>query len=181
MGWHARDPMGVRHKETKRQSMKASLLKTVLQDIFTYKHLPIRSGVDEEIMSRVEIDDVVMTGKCRAAYVHFRADGDTLEKRQVMVWLARNKGHIKRAFAKVLGRTYGRMPELHFVESKHEEWERLFEKAREHPEYGYPDPFAPMYGHLLPGMVPDRGMGDPDAPYSHKKGYRVRNVADEAQ
>mmetsp|Transcript_32004 Transcript_32004/g.73054 ORF Transcript_32004/g.73054 Transcript_32004/m.73054 type:complete len:256 (-) Transcript_32004:54-821(-) len=172
MGWHNRDPMGVRHKETKAQSMKASLFKSVLEEIFMYKELPVRSAVDEEIMLRIEIDDVVFTTRCRAAYVHFRAEGDTLEKRQVMVWLARNKGNIKAALNKRIGRSYGRMPDIHFVESKQEEWDRLFEKARENPEYGYPDPFAPMRGYM-PGL--QEGVGDEDAPYAHRQGYSVRD------
>lgn len=182
MGFHARDPYGVRHVESRKQAREASTLKTTLETIFSNCEMAYRRVGDDEIMRRVRIDDVIMSPGCRAAYIHVAACGDRLEQRQAFVWLARNKGSLKNAIARHY-KTRGRMPHIYFVESKFDEWLRLFDKGRKYPELNLPDPYQQTID-FMPEIVKPKfrqagekqefrdkmGMGDETKPYP-PRGY----------
>ncbi|CAK9050046.1 unnamed protein product [Durusdinium trenchii] len=92
------------------------------------------------MQGRIRIDDIIMSKGCRAAYVHVAATGEKLEQRQAFVWLARNKGRLRTALAKRWSRRRG-IPQVYFIESKWDEWDAKFRKAREYPELNEPDPY----------------------------------------
>jgi len=174
MGFHARDPMGFRHVETRKQAREASIIKTTLESIFFHCEVAYRRIGDDEMQRRVHIDDVIMSKNCRAAYVHVGAEGDVLQKRQTFVWVVRNKGSIKTALAKRF-RERGRLPNIYFVESKFEQWSQQFEKARKHPELNLPDPFASLPFRqgiaTREELLKKWGAGDINTPFP-KRGYQ---------
>eukprot|EP00442_Polarella_glacialis_P011890 CAMPEP_0115054940 /NCGR_PEP_ID=MMETSP0227-20121206/4372_1 /TAXON_ID=89957 /ORGANISM="Polarella glacialis, Strain CCMP 1383" /LENGTH=258 /DNA_ID=CAMNT_0002439469 /DNA_START=68 /DNA_END=844 /DNA_ORIENTATION=+ len=147
-GWHARDPTGVKHVETRKQAREASTLKSEMEELFSRAEVQVLRLGDDEMQRRLRIDDVIMSAGCRAAYVHMAAFGDRLEQRQAFVWLARNKGRVKTALAKRYARR-GRIPNLYFVESKFDQWDEQFAKARKYPELNLPDPYQ-----MNPNWVP---------------------------
>lgn len=169
MKMHARDPKGVKHIETKRQAMKASLIKQHLQEIFLRKQVQYRRLGDDEFQRRIFVDDVIMSRACRAAWIHVSAEGDKLEQRQAFVWLVRNKGGIKTALAKRLSRL-GQLPQIFFVESQFEKWHNQIERANRYPELNLPDPFARIRKNVHKKMYKKWGIGDPTQPYD-KRGY----------
>lgn len=138
--WHARDPNGVKHIETRNQARVASYLKSTLEEIFNACEVTLDRLGDEDMQNRIRIDDIIMSKGCRAAYIHVAASGDKLEQRQAFVWLARNKGRLKTALAKRWARRRG-IPQVYFIESKWDEWDTKFRKAREYPELNEPDPY----------------------------------------
>jgi len=149
MAWHARDPKGVKHSETILQSRRASTIKSLLADIFARCEVSFAKIGDEDFQRRLRIDDVIMTRGCRSAYVHIAAAGGRLEQRQAFVWLARNKGGVKTALAKRMGRRQN-IPALYFVESKFDDWDEQFRQARRYPELNMPDPYQ-----FNPNWVPN--------------------------
>ena len=185
--WHARDPNGVKHIETRRQAMVASYLKSTLEAIFNGCEVTLDRLGDEDIQGRLRIDDIIMSRGCRAAYIHVAASGDKLEQRQSFVWLQRNKGRLKTALAK-RWRTRRGVPQVYFIESKWDEWDSKFRKAREYPELNDPDPYqffpnwTPKFMEKSPALrklaKDDRvekirdsmGLGDETKPYP-KWGY----------
>lgn len=170
MDYHARDPYGVRHVETRKQAREASTMKTTLESILQHCEVEARRLGDDEIQRRVRVDDVIMSKDCHAAYIHVAAEGDMLERRQAFVWIVRNKGSVKTALAKRYKKR-GRIPDIYFVESKFSEWVDLFAKARKYPEMNLPNPFSPLEQVMREKLkTRDKtwqkwGMGDPNSPY----------------
>lgn len=164
MGFHARDPSGVRHIETRKQAQKASLFKETLLDIFARREIVYRHMGDEEMQHRIRIDDVIFTKGCRAAYVHVGAIGDMLERRQAFVWLVRNKGAVKSALARRF-KKLGTLPQIYFVESQMDKWHEQFNRARKYPEMNLPDPFAELEQKMSQERWKNWGVGDEQAPF----------------
>jgi len=176
MTFHARDPKGVRHDETRRQAMRASVIKTTLTDIFQRCEIQYRRTGDDEFQRRLVVDDVIMSRACRAAWIHVAADGDKLEQRQAFVWLVRNKGGVKSALARRF-KKLGMLPQIYFVESQKEKWDHQFEKASKYPELNLPDPFAPIRNNVIRRTQKNWGIGDSSTPYD-KRGYEGWNGQD---
>lgn len=176
--WHARDPYGVKHIETKKQARQASLLLEALREVWTRDMLPCVRHGDWELRNRVRFDDVLMRPGCGSAFIHVSALGGTLEKRQVFVWLARNKGAIKTAIANTAWKHKARLPDFFFVESKWDDWEALWQKGEKYPELNLPYPYQSDRSFLPDAAkamyeVEDKrakshklmGMGDPKASF----------------
>eukprot|EP00929_Paragymnodinium_shiwhaense_P001864 TRINITY_DN102077_c0_g1_i1.p1 TRINITY_DN102077_c0_g1~~TRINITY_DN102077_c0_g1_i1.p1 ORF type:complete len:245 (+),score=36.01 TRINITY_DN102077_c0_g1_i1:73-807(+) len=169
MAWHARDPYGVKHVETRRQAMRASVLKSTLEDILHRAEIGYKRLGDDEMQRRIFVDDVIMTRGCRSAYIHVSAEGDTLEQRQAFVWLVRSKGSVKSALARRF-KKIGALPNIYFVESKHPEMFAQFEKAAKYPDLNLPDPFAPIRQKWEENVWTKWGAGDSSKPFP-KSGY----------
>ncbi|CAE7038476.1 MCA1 [Symbiodinium microadriaticum] len=185
--WHARDPKGVKHIETRNQARVASYLRQTLEEIFNACEVSLERMGDEDMQYRLQVHDVIMSRGCRAAYVHVAASGDKLEQRQAFVWLARNKGKLKTALAKRWKRRKA-IPQIYFLESKFDDWDQQFRRARKYPELNEPDPYssfpsfvpewmekAPVFRKLRRDDSVERfqdtiGMGDETKPYP-KWGY----------
>jgi len=150
-------------------------LKFELEKVFAEGRVQKRRLGDEEIQSRVRVDDVIMTKGNHGAYVHFGAEGDELEKRQVYVWLARNKGAIRTALSQ-RWKERSRMPRLYFVESKYEEWANMFAHASKYPEKNLPNPHLRIEQQIMEkfgtkhGTMKSWGVGDPNSPFP-RRGY----------
>ncbi|CAJ1368799.1 unnamed protein product [Effrenium voratum] len=126
-----------------------SLVKSTLEEIFGGCEVTLDRFGDEDIQGRIRIDDIIMSKGCRAAYVHVAAVGDRLEQREAFVWLAVNKGRLKTALARRWRQRRG-IPQIYFIESKWDEWDLKFRKAREYPELNEPDPYQ-----FFPDWTPD--------------------------
>jgi len=150
-------------------------LKTELERVFETCAVQARRVGDDELQRRVRVDDVIMSKGHHAAFIHFGAEGDELEKRQVYVWLARNKGAIKNALEK-RWKQRSRMPKLFFVQSKYEEWAAMFAHASKYPEKNLPNPHLRIEQEIMAKYGTRRdtmkawGVGDPNSPFP-KRGY----------
>merc|ERR1712032_175046 len=161
---------GVRHVETKKQGMQASILLQHLNKIFNHVEMQYLHKGDDEMQRRIYVDDVIMSPNCGAAYVHIGLVGSKLEMRQAMVWLIRNKPMLKSALARRFVNR-ARVPNLYFVESKFTAWQKQIEKAKQYPELNLPDPLARVRAKVsLDYKMKKWGIGDADKPYP-KNGY----------
>jgi len=125
-------------------------LRSELSYILYSQSTEVNTKYDLDMQHRVRVDDVYVAKNEGAAYIHVSADGDELEKRQVFVWLQKNKGKISHALAQRYGPTKNSPKHLWFVESKFDEWDQKWRTARKYPELNLPDPYS-----YDPDWVPD--------------------------
>lgn len=171
MEFHSRDMQGVRHIETRNQGRQASIIKSTLMSVLDRCEVQYKRIGDDALQRRLTVDDVIMSHRCEAAYIHIGATGSALEQRQAFVWLVRNKGSVKTALARRL-KERGRLPQIYFVESKYEQLADNIHMAKKYPEMNLPNPFDFMETKRAMSGRPTRdetwakwGVGNPNSPY----------------
>lgn len=170
MPWHARDPWGVKHVETRPQARNARNLLEAFQNVFSQRLVKCLKLGDMEMQTRIRIDDVIMANGCNTAYIHVSADGSELEKRQAFVWLTRNKGLIKSAVLQRYWEHRYRLPSIYWVESQWDTWESTWMRARKYPELGLPHPYQTSADFLPEVAKAMHTVEDRRAKFADKKG-----------